>query len=64
MPSSDNVLKTLFLAELAWEPEVTADGGKVTPTGHVGSGSERGVADAAAWAAPGVTDVENDLIIA
>jgi osmotically-inducible protein OsmY len=43
---------------------VTADGGKVTLTGHVKSWSERDRADSAAWAAPGATDVENRLVIA
>jgi len=43
---------------------VAADGGKVTLTGHVKSWSERDLAGSTAWAAPGATDVENDLIIA
>jgi osmotically-inducible protein OsmY len=52
----------------AWfEPDgikVSADGGKVTLTGHVKSWSERERAGATAWGAPGATDVENHLIIA
>jgi len=50
-----------------FDPEgikVAADGGKVTLTGHVKSWSERDLAGSTAWAAPGATDVENDLIIA
>jgi len=43
---------------------VAASGGAVTLTGHVNSWSERALAGSTAWAAPGVTDVENDLIIA
>jgi osmotically-inducible protein OsmY len=44
--------------------KVAADGGKVTLTGHVKSWRERDLAGSAAWAAPGATDVENELIIA
>jgi len=44
--------------------KVSADGGKVTLTGHVKSWSERDLAGSTAWAAPGATDVENHLIIA
>jgi osmotically-inducible protein OsmY len=44
--------------------KVSANGGTVKLTGHVRTWGERGAADAAAWAAPGVTDVENNLIIA
>lgn len=44
--------------------KVTADGGRVTLSGHVRSWHERALADAAAWAAAGATDVENHLIIA
>ncbi len=44
--------------------KVSADGGKVTLTGHVNSSSERDLAGSTAWAAPGATDVENHLIIA
>jgi osmotically-inducible protein OsmY len=50
-----------------FEPDgikVSADGGKVTLTGHVKSWSERDLAGSTAWAAPGATDVENHLIIA
>lgn len=50
-----------------FDPEtitVTANGGKVTLTGTVGSPGERSIAGATAWGAAGATDVENDLIIA
>jgi osmotically-inducible protein OsmY len=43
---------------------VSADGGKVTLTGHVKSWSERDLAGSTAWAAAGATEVENQLIIA
>jgi osmotically-inducible protein OsmY len=43
---------------------VTAQGGRVTLTGTVGSWQERQTAASAAWAAPGATSVENDLIVA
>ncbi len=43
---------------------VTADGGRVTLTGHVKSWSERELAGSTAWAATGATDVENNLVIA
>jgi osmotically-inducible protein OsmY len=44
--------------------KVTADGGKVKLSGTVHSWSERRMAGTTAWAAPGATVVENDLIIA
>jgi osmotically-inducible protein OsmY len=44
--------------------KVTAEGGKVTLTGRVDSWSDRKLAGATAWAAPGATSVENDLVIA
>jgi len=43
---------------------VTAQGGKVTLTGTVSTPGDRSTAGATAWAAPGTTDVENDLIVA
>jgi osmotically-inducible protein OsmY len=42
---------------------VTADGGRVRLTGTVHSWRERQVAAATAWAAPGATEVENDIAV-
>jgi len=43
---------------------VTTSGGKVILSGRVPFYSERREAERAAWAAPGVTDVVNDVIVA
>jgi osmotically-inducible protein OsmY len=44
--------------------DVSVAGGKVTLTGDVRSQRERRMAAAAAWAHEGVTDVENNLVVA
>jgi osmotically-inducible protein OsmY len=41
--------------------DITVDGGTVTLRGHVMSWSERSVAENAAWAAPGVSEVKDEL---
>ena len=43
---------------------VQAQGGKVILTGKVSSWNKRNVAEQAAWAAPGVTQIEDKLIVA
>jgi len=43
--------------------DVSADGGKVTLVGTVGSFNEREAAATAAWRAPGVTSVDNNLAV-
>ncbi|WP_010219556.1 BON domain-containing protein [Sphingomonas sp. PAMC 26621] len=47
----------------AEEVHVTAQDGRVKLTGTVGSWLERQTAASTAWAAPGATSVENDLIV-
>ncbi len=42
---------------------VESDGSKVTLNGTVHSWMEKQEADSAAWAAPGVSDVENNLVV-
>ena len=43
---------------------VHTDGSKVTLSGRVKAWHERGLAERAAWAAPGVTNVEDNIVIA
>jgi len=43
--------------------EVTAEGGRVRLTGTVSSPHDRQTAAATAWAAPGVIEVENEIVI-
>lgn len=43
--------------------DITVDGGVVTLNGHVHSWAERNAAEGATWSAPGVSRVNNQLII-
>lgn len=43
--------------------EVRAQGGKVTLIGHVSSWEKHNLAEGAAWAAPGVTHLEDKLVV-
>lgn len=43
---------------------VVTDGGKVRLSGMVKAYYERGIAERAAWAAPGVTEIEDNIIVA
>ncbi len=43
---------------------VQAQGGKVTLSGHVSTWNKRNLAERAAWAAPGVTQIEDNLVVA
>ena len=47
----------------ARQVHVASDGGHVHLTGSVSSWSERDIAEHAAWSAPGVTKVSDDLVI-
>lgn len=52
------------LAELdAKAVKIETDGSKVVLSGRVRSRHERQIADRAAWASPGVTDVQNDILV-
>ncbi len=44
--------------------KVTAEGGRVRLSGTVRSPRDREAAAAAAWAAPGATEVQNDIVVA
>lgn len=43
---------------------VRTDGGKVTLEGRVKAWNERKIAERAAWAAPGVTSIEDNIVVA
>ncbi len=60
--------KILAAMDRSWffNPEdvtVVAEGGKVVLSGNVRSWHERNIAAEIAWAAPGATDVENNLVV-
>lgn len=60
-----DISKALHRSWFDWsDVKVTADGGKVKLTGKVDSWSDRLLAGDTAWAAPGATSVENDLVVA
>lgn len=63
---SDDIQHALHRSLLFDEENVhvTAQDGRVTLTGTVGSWQERQTAASTAWAAPGARSVENDLIVA
>ena len=67
-PNTSNIRDKIMVAlDRSWfDPatiNVTAQGGRVKLTGHVRSLYERDEADAAAWASPGTTFVENTISV-
>ncbi len=67
-PNSSKIKDDILLAldRARFDPAtitVTAQGGKVTLTGKVGSWYEREEASSTAWAAPGTTSVHNELTV-
>ena len=67
-PNTSKIKKDILVAlDRAWfDPatiNVSAQGGKVTLTAKVESWYERDEAGSTAWAAPGTTSVENDLVL-
>ncbi len=62
---SDDVRHALHRTRFTDENvKVTATEGRVRLTGHVPTWSDRGLAYRTAWAAPGVTSVQNDISVA
>jgi len=62
---SDNIMHALHRSWF-FDPRtvtVSADGGRVRLTGSVHSPHDRQVAGETAWAAPGATAVENDIVV-
>jgi osmotically-inducible protein OsmY len=62
---SDDILRALHRSWY-FDPDaikVSAEGGRVRLTGTVHSWHERQVATTTAWAAPGATAVENDIVV-
>ena len=67
-PNASNIRDNIIVAlDRSWfdpaKVNVNAQGGKVTLTGTVESWYERDEAGSTAWAAPGTTSVQNDLIV-
>ena len=62
---SDNITTALHRSWFYDSSKVTvsASGGRVKLAGHVGTYLDRDMAVNTAWAAPGVTSVENDIMI-
>ena len=68
--STDTMLQQAVLAELSWEPSitaghigVTANKGVVTLTGHVENFAEKRYAEAAAGRVKGVKAVAEDIVV-
>lgn len=69
LPVASNVKERILAAlkrqaELDSAVTVITDGTKVRLGGRVRAWNERGIAERAAWAAPGVTEVEDNIVVA